>query len=292
MHILQALQKFQTQLEADGRSSHTRKQYDRHVRLFARWLATRRHSGAIGAVGHEDVAKFLASPQARLRPDGRAKRATSANALRTSVRVFLKYCHESGVVAQNPGRLIRRAHCSPPPPRPLSEDEAERLMASLAEGDSPEAKRDYALFHLMLASGIRLGSAIALDVEDVDLAGGILHLRRMKGDRSDYVFLGRRIRAHLRRFVRNRTMGPLFIGIHGRRLSPRHVQRRYRQWVEKAEITRATSTHCLRHSFATNLYAKTGDVFLVQRALCHRSVASTLVYAQMNRNRLRQALGA
>ena len=163
-------------------------------------------------------------------------------------------------------------------------------MATLAAGKSPEAKRDHALFHLMLASGIRLGSALSLDVEDVDLDGGILHLRYLKGDRSDYVFLGKRIRAHLRRFVGTRTTGPLFQAMHGGRLSPRHVQRRYRQWVEKAAIGRATSTHSLRHTLATRLYAKTGDVFLVQRALCHRSVASTLVYAQMNRNRLRQAL--
>ena len=292
MHILKALQKFQIQLQADGRSIHTRKQYNRHVRLFARWWATRRHSGAVGAVGHEDVARFLASPTARLRPDGGVKKATSANALRTSLKVFLRYCHESGIVAQNPGRLIRRALCTPPPPRALSEDETTRLLATLAAGKSPEAKRDHALFHTMLATGIRLGSAIALDVEDVDLAGGILHLRQMKGGRSDQVFLGQRIRAHLHQHIGARTTGSLFVGIHGRRLSPRHVQRRYRQWVEEAKIARATSTHALRHTLASRLYAKTGDVFLVQQALCHRSILSTMVYTTMNPDRLRQALEA
>lgn len=93
MHILKALQKFQIQLEADGRSSHTRKQYNRHVRQFAHWCATGRHCDAIGAVSHEDVARFLASPQARTRPDGRIKKASAMNALRSSHRTFYSWCH-------------------------------------------------------------------------------------------------------------------------------------------------------------------------------------------------------
>ena len=290
MHIHTALDRYDTHLAACGRSEHTRRQVGRHVRAFARWWATGRRCGAIGAVGHEDVAGFLASPQARTRPDGRIKKSTAMNALRSSLRTFFAWCHDAGYTRTNPARLVRRALCSPPPPRALSEDESTRLLAMLAAGKRSEAKRDHALFHTMLATGVRLGSAISLDVEDVDLAGGILHLRQMKGGRADQVFLGRRIRAHLRRFLGNRTTGPLFRAMHGGRLSPRHVQRRYRQWVEKAGITRATSTHSLRHTLATRLYAKTGDVFLVQQALCHRAITSTMVYTTMNPDRLRQAL--
>jgi integrase/recombinase XerD len=285
MDILEGLAKFQVQLEADGRSIHTRRQYDRHVRLFAHWLRTGGHRGALDAIDHEAVAAFLASPVARTRHDGGVKRATSANALRTSVRVFFRYCHEAGFVAQNPARLVKRAICGNPPPRALTEDETRRLMATLAEGEGPEAERDHALFHLMLATGIRLGSAISLDVEDVDLDAGQLYLRTMKGDRREVVYLGRAIRAHLRRFISDRTTGPLFVGIHGGRISDRHAQRRYREWIQKAGIARASSTHTLRHSFATSLYRRTGDLLLVQQALCHRSIASTVIYARVSRAR-------
>jgi site-specific recombinase XerD len=291
MHILEALDRFQIQLQADGRSIHTRRQYDRHVRLFARWLATGGHGCALDAIDHEAVAAFLASPVARTRPDGAVKRATSTNALRTSVRVFFRYCHEAGFVARNPARLVRRAICSPPPPRALSEGEARRLMDVLAGGEGPEAERDHALFHLMLATGIRLGSAIALDIEDVDLDASQLYLRTMKGDRREVVYLGRAIRDHLRRFLGGRVSGPLFLGIHGRRISDRHAQRRYREWVHRAGIARASSTHVLRHSFASHLYRRCGDILLVKEALHHRSVTSTLVYAQLDEGRLRQVLG-
>ncbi|MBN1270466.1 MAG: tyrosine-type recombinase/integrase [Kiritimatiellae bacterium] len=292
MQILEALARFQTQLEADGRSIHTRRQYDRHVRLFAHWARTGGHSGALDAIDHPDVARFLASPQARTRPDGRIKKATAMNALRSSIRTFFHYCHEAGFVVRNPARLVRRALCSPPPPRALSEEEAKRLLARLAQGEGPEAERDHALFHLMLATGIRLGSAIALDVEDVDLDVGEIFLRTAKSDRRERVILGRAIRAHLRRFLGARTVGPLFVGLRGKRISDRHAQRRYRQWVQKAGIARATSTHTLRHTLATRLYQRTGDLFLVQAALHHKSISSTAIYATVTASAVRCALDA
>ena len=41
----------------------------------------------------------------------------------------------------------------------LSADEQKRLLETLAAADGDEAGRDHAMFHLMLATGIRLGSA-------------------------------------------------------------------------------------------------------------------------------------
>jgi len=290
MKILEALAKFQTQLEADGRSHHTIAQYRRHIRTLAHWLATQAHSGEIEAIGHETIASFLSSTQARTRPDGRIKKATAMNAMRSTIRTFFRYLHEAGYVSINPARLVRRAVCGSPPPRALSEDEATRLMDTLAQGEGPEEERDHAMFHTMLATGIRLGSAVALEVEDVDLVAGELHLRTMKGDRSEKVFLNKAIRDHLRRFIGSRTTGPLFPGNHGSHMSERHVQRRFRQWAERAGIGRGSSTHVLRHSLATSLYRRTGDIFLVKEALRHRSISSTMVYASMNENRLRAAL--
>ena len=40
-----ALDRFELQLQADGRSEHTVHQYLRHVRLLAAWLADQGHSG-------------------------------------------------------------------------------------------------------------------------------------------------------------------------------------------------------------------------------------------------------
>ncbi len=81
MQITDALDKFEVQLHANGRSPHTVRQYHRHVRSLARWLAEVGHGGDIADIGHEDLARFLGGDTAQRRPDGGKKKATTTNAL-------------------------------------------------------------------------------------------------------------------------------------------------------------------------------------------------------------------
>jgi site-specific recombinase XerC len=76
----------------------------------------------------------------------------------------------------------------------------------------------------------------------------------------------------------------------GGRISARHVQRRFKEWLEKAGIRRKVGVHGLRHSFAERVYSKTHDLLVTKQALRHRSVASTLVYAHTDEGRVREAL--
>jgi site-specific recombinase XerD len=288
MRLQDALDRFLVQLAADGRSPHTIAQYRRHVTAFGVWLPHGGSRRSVARIGHEDVAAFLAAPVARTAACGGLKRAISMNAMRTSLRVFFRYLHEAGIVPQNPARLVRRAVCSPPPPRSLSAAERDRLLGTIAAAGSP---RDHALFNLLAATGIRIGSAVALDVSDVDLDRGEVRLRTAKGDRPAVVFLGREIREHLRRYIGERREGALFPGRGSGRITTRHVHRRMGEWLERAGIRTPASPHWLRHGFAVDLLGRCGDVTVVQAALCHRSITSTLVYARVDTGRVREALG-
>jgi integrase/recombinase XerC len=288
MRLDQALDLYVQQLGADGRSDHTVRQYRRHVRLLDTWFGGPKH---VDDVTHEDLARFLNAPEARMRPDGKPKKATAVNGLRSSLRTFFAYTHAAGLTPVNPARLIRRARCAAPPPRGLSRDEQGRLLATLRSAKGEAAERDRVLFELMLATGIRVGSALALEVEDVDIERGELYLRSTKGDRPMAVYFNERVGGLLRGHAGDRVSGPLFESRHGARLSSRQVQRRLAYWCSEAECRGAPTPHSLRHTFATDLYRRTGDVLLVKEALGHRSVASTVVYARVKPERLRTALG-
>lgn len=291
MRIEDALGRFVVQLHADGRSGHTVRQYQRHVRALAAWLAEQRRFDQVAAITHEVIAAFLVSPRAGNRPDGRPKKATSANALRSSLRTFFAYLHRAGVIDQDPTRLVRLARCGPPPPRAFTDAEREQFLNALDAAETETEVRDGVLLRLMIATGIRVGSAIGLDVEDVDLDAGHLHLRRTKGGGADRVIVPDPMIPVLRGYIAGRTAGPLFPGRRGRTTS-RHVGRRFAIWLDRAGITRSASPHSLRHSFATRLLARTGDLRLVQQALGHRSIASTTVYARCDEGRLRAAVNA
>jgi len=291
VQIVDGLAKFEVQLEADGRSPHTTRQYRRHVRLLAFWARDVGHSGVLTEISHEDIAAFLTSTQATVRPDGTRKKAGSMNALRGSVRGFFRYLHRAGYIAQDPTRLMRRANCGRPPPKAMSGDDQEKLLFVLANADGSVGRRDSAMIGLMLRAGLRVGSLVALDVNDVDPDRAEVRLRTTKGNRPDRVLIPRAVRDQLRRYIDGRTTGPLFPGRGGERLTARDIQRRLSHWLEVAGISESVSPHTLRHAFAFALYERTGDILLVKEALRHRSITSTLMYVRLDEDRLRRALG-
>jgi site-specific recombinase XerD len=101
MNLQDAIDAYLLQLDADGRSQHTIGQARRHLRLFA--------ANAPADMTPTTVATFFASDAARTRPDGRPKRATSVNALRSSIRTFFAYAHAAGWTPTNPARRKRSA---------------------------------------------------------------------------------------------------------------------------------------------------------------------------------------
>jgi integrase/recombinase XerC len=85
---------------------------------------------------------------------------------------------------------------------------------------------------------------------------------------------------------------PVFRSKSGRGLGARQIQLNFARWLTQAGITRPFSIHSLRHTFATLLYRKTGDLYLVQRALGHRQITTTEVYAKVSDEALRAAVAA
>ena len=170
MKIHDALTGFALQMQADGRSPHTIEQYRRHVGLLASWLAPQ---DDLACVDHQVIARFLASPAAILCADGRPRKATSGNALRGSIKGLFSYLAAAGVLERDPSKLVRRARCGQPMPKAISREDQKRLLHVLSQAKGAEGRRDHLLFSLMLGTGIRVGSAVGLDVDDVDLDASI-----------------------------------------------------------------------------------------------------------------------
>jgi site-specific recombinase XerD len=286
LQIRDALGAYVRQLRADGRSKHTIDQARRHVNL----LIAATGDIEIERVRHEDVASFLASDAVRRRADGAARKPASGNAIRSSLRCFFGFVHAAAYAPGNAARLVRRARCNPPRPRALSESDTGKLLAALEAAKTGAERRDRVLFITMLRTGLRVGSVVSLDVEDVDLAAGELRIRTLKNGGTDTVFMPEQVIEILRAHIGDRTDGPLFRAAAGHRLGGRQVHRRLEEWARRAGVA-GLSPHGLRHTFAMAVYERTRDVLVTARALCHRSVASTAVYARPAEAAVRAAVG-
>jgi integrase/recombinase XerC len=282
MRLNEAIASYTLQLRADGRSEHTVRQYQRHLAAFAGWLGER----DLDAITTTDVAHFMVTTETT---QGRS--TATLNAVRSSLRTFFAHAHAAGYSRSNPARLLRLAIRAPAPPRGLSEDEVARLMDALTLAQGPVARRDHLLVDVMLRAGLRLGSALALDKADVDLERRELVVRIAKRDQPERVVVCQALLDHLVGYLAERGDGPLFTGPGGGRIGRRQAQRRVERWMRQARIANG-SAHSLRHSFALRLYSRTHDLLVVQRALRHRSIASTMTYARANDADLRRAIEA
>ena len=283
MKLSTAIIRFDTQLRADGKSERTRQAYLRDLGKIRSWLKS---DVDVSAIAPNTLARFLADGNAAPRS------ALTVNRTKTALRVFFRFLRDAGYLSENPARLIRSTPTDRRVPSYLSIDEARRLLDAIANSDSALAKRDHVIFSLLLGTGIRLGSLVALNVGDVNLAEGNVTIKA-KGGRGETVFLNARLCKLLAPYIKalSATDGAsLFRSRNGGKLGARQVQLRFKHWLEVAGITKPLSVHCLRHSFATKLYSLSGDLHLVQRALGHKHITTTEIYVKVEDKALRKAL--
>ncbi|MCK9614983.1 MAG: tyrosine-type recombinase/integrase [Candidatus Omnitrophica bacterium] len=158
-----------------------------------------------------------------------------------------------------------------------------------------DAVRSYALYDLMLNTGLRLAEVMGLDVGDVENRTVLEVIG--KGSKFREIPLNKAIREHIQDFLswkKKKGEGlsadsPLFVSRLGKRLSKRAVQRDLAKWVKQAGIEGHFTPHSLRHTVGTELLNKTGNLRVVQEFLGHADISTTQIYTHVSREQIQQA---
>src|SRR5689334_15109329 len=155
-----------------GRSVHTRRAYLGDVRHLLTFAAER----GIHEVGDLRIGDLRAWLGAQA--DAGAARATIARRA-ASARTFLKWAEHTGRIPSDPSlRLVapKRRASLPGVLRQAEATEMLDLAATRADDEDPIHVRDRAVLELLYASGIRVGELAALDIDDLDLAQGVVRV--------------------------------------------------------------------------------------------------------------------
>lgn len=238
------------------------------------------------------LARFLSSGVSCRRRDGKEKAQGTVNALRSSLRTFFAFLCSAGYLPSNPARLISLAHCQSAPPRALNDAEVERLLAVLVERCCYVGHRDRVLVRLLLAVGLRIGAALKLKKGDVCPESESILVTKGKCGRQDRFHVPVDVVEDLMSLAEIHGGETIFARRDGQSLSTRHAQRRFQLIAEAAGLRAGASLHSLRHTFATRLLAVARDIALVQSALGHASVGSTLIYARVRDGRVQRSVQA
>jgi integrase/recombinase XerD len=167
-------------------------------------------------------------------------------------------------------------------PRPVDPARVDRVLAVIPKGNL----RDRLLFESLDVLGIRIGEALGIYIEDLDLTPGNEHvLIHGKGGRIRILLLDDpQLVNLLRRFLRETgwTTGPLFRATRnwtGRPLTYSTAQElwaRYRMLAGEPDL----ELHQLRHTHATELLKDGVSVLTIRQRLGHRRLQTTMGYVE------------
>lgn len=234
-----------------------------------------------------DVRAFMAQRRAETLGSRSLARVLSA------LKSFFAFLEREGVLATEAFNAIRTPKIPRSLPKALTVVEAKN---TIAEVDSMEAEpwvaaRDMAVISLCYGAGLRISEALALTKGDLE--SDVLRVTG-KGGKVRMVPLIAPVRQSIEEYLKLSPFklwpeDPLFRGVRGGVLSPRLIQKRMEQLRSALGLPPSATPHALRHSFATHLLGKGGDLRAIQELLGHASLSTTQIYTAVDTERLMES---
>jgi integrase/recombinase XerC len=264
--------------------------YRRDVAQFLAFLA--QHLGGapslaqLSALTPQDVRAFMAAR----RLDGLGNRSLMRGL--AGLRSFARFLARNGKGDIGALDAVRAPKLTRPLPKPLAIAAARRLIDTKSRAGETRAPwilaRDAAVLALLYGSGLRISEALGLARGDVPSPGeGDSITVNGKGNKRRMVPVLQPVLQLIADYcalcpIDLPAEGPLFVGARGSALSPRVVQLAMARLRGALGLPDTATPHALRHSFATHLLARGGDLRSIQELLGHASLSTTQIYTAVD----------
>jgi integrase/recombinase XerD len=146
----------------------------------------------------------------------------------------------------------------------------------------PTGRRNAAMLAIMADAGLRVGETLSLHPGAISWNSGRIKIRG-KGGKDRFVWVGEGTLELLRswREVRPCDAKLLFTTLIGGPLDSRYVRAMVKRYATNAGIQKDVNPHTLRHTFATDLYRQTHDLYLTGKMLGHADISTTTIYTHL-----------
>ena len=162
-----------------------------------------------------------------------------------------------------------------------TEDGSVQMSRRQAKYLQNTSARDTAIITLFLSTGIRVSELVGLDVKDFDFKNNAFKITRKGGSQTILYFTDETKAALLKWLeIRNNSGVPedenaMFTSLQKKRLTVRAVEYVVKKYAKFVNPLKKISPHKLRSTFGTNLYRKTGDIYMVADVLGHKDINIT-----------------
>jgi len=227
----------------------------------------------------------------------RGEDALSPNSLArhlSSLRTFFRYVERRWGVKNADIALVKGPKVKQPLPKPVSVGQAKKITSieNLLQNDTQPSwvkRRNHAVMLLLYGAGLRISEALGLTTDDLPMLDS---LRVMgKGGKTRIVPILPVVRDAVTDYVKAypHPLSPddhIFRGARGGVLRPEIIQAEIRKLRSALGLPESTTPHALRHSFATHLLAKGGDLRTIQTLLGHENLSTTQRYTAVDSEHL------
>jgi integrase/recombinase XerC len=260
---------------------------EQFLRFLTAHLAEPPKLADISALRPADVRAFMADR----RKEGVGPRTLARQI--AALRSFARFCEKQGLASTNAFAGVRPPKQPKSIPKALSIGESRSLIeTAVTFAEEPWiAARDVAVLILLYGCGLRISEALGLKGGEAPTGARDAMRVTGKGGRERVVPVLPAVRQAVDAYVRICPHAlapeePLFRGARGGPLSPRIVQKTMERLRSALGLEPTATPHALRHSFATHLLGRGGDLRTIQELLGHASLSTTQIYTKVDSERL------
>jgi len=278
MEIRLFLQDFIDYLKFEkGCSNHTLSSYERDIQQFFKYLGAKNPDRETFKKYLDHIENLGFAPATRMRKQA-------------ALKAFFHYLLSEGKLKTDPTSDFKLPKLGVRLPKALTFQDTITLIKSAAKN-----KRDLAVLELLYASGLRASELISLQINDINLEAQFVKCFG-KGGKERIVPVGEIAKNALKDYIeterpkhlKKETETILFLDRNGTSLTRQALWELVKKYVKKSGIKLKTSTHTLRHSFATHLLEHGADLRTVQEMLGHSNISTTEIYTSVSRERLKK----
>ena len=259
----------------EGCSERTLNYYETAIKTMVDKLSKK-----VNSIETEDLRNYLSEYQAK----NNCSKVTIDN-VRRILSSFFAWLEDEDYIMKSPVRRIHKVKATQTVKETYTDEELEEMRDACVE------IRDLAMVDFLASTGVRVGELVNLDRVDIDMQERSCVVLG-KGGKEREVYFDARTKIHLQNYLNSRIDNnpALFVSLLRPydRLKISGVEIRLRELGKRINI-RKIHPHKFRRTMATKAIDKGMPIEQVQVLLGHRKIDTTLQYAMVNQNNVRNS---
>lgn len=207
---------------------------------------------------------------------------STINGMLSQIKAIFNFWYEEQLISENLGKSI------------IMMGEVEQIRDTLDDGEIIQLSRyflkqktfvsyrNYVIFKIMLATGIRVSECMHIKLADIHKE--FIVVTEVKGVQQRLVYLSKGMYELIVKYIKIRgslDTDYLFVTVKGTQLNKKSFQEDFKDVVVACEIDKRITSHSLRRSYAKMAVIKGMDAFSLASLLGHQDLRVTQRYVQI-----------